>query len=173
VSITREALLAVYDVMMRGATMILNSQEEVQPQVLLFDAKGIFDSNIPSEVVCTMHGSDAGKDALMGLIGMLLEGTIFPGKIAIVAYVSEAWMKTITDGSGLPAGRVSEMPDREEAIVISLHTLKRSYMTMLPIKTVDGKRHVDPVPFEGGALASTEVRGRFARQDPSNKPTIN
>jgi hypothetical protein len=147
---------ALHDRLMRGAVEIVNQEkEEVQPQVFLVlvkDDDTLDIKALPPELVITAHSSIGRKRILQQLI----HGFVRTGDNVFAAQINEVWYVVRKDRDDFKDGPPpSECDDRQEAVMVAIHTKEKTYGTYSEIKTVDGERRLefkdfDPdLPLEG------------------------
>lgn len=174
------ALKAVHDHFMRVAFDICARGEEIAPQLFVVRANSqgrvVKLLALPPGLMGRFMDSDRGKDAFSEFLADLLtEGTALREEILgqmgnepnLLVQINEAWMSTLgKDQSPEGSIRPSRDPNRQEIIVITLHTPERSIPVMHRI--VDKpKRHAErgefPSPEDlthtGGRFAMHEVLG--------------
>lgn len=89
----------------------------------------------------------------------------------IVAVVSEAWLvrKILKKGEKLQLDKGEPMPhahpERQDALIVLLHTADGSYYGHSFIETIDGKRHATLGPMQEG-----ELEGSLAIQHDTTRP---
>lgn len=117
----------------RAAKMVRSGRQH-PPLVII---QRLDDENLHIVDVSDAMGDDAGKDIVASLIDMF---SMHPS-VAVVVFLSEAWMAIEKGGYTADTPRPSEHPDRQECVVVSysLASSKRAMVVHL-IRREPGKK---------------------------------
>lgn len=172
----QDALQAIHDHIVQAPRAVLMAGAEVAPQ--LFILKATVDGKIekmyrmPDRLAGRFFRDDASKNTFAGFLReMFTPGS--PGRKVfqdahkytpnVVVQVNEAWvLRRDKFNPGDPLPRPSESPDREEVLLISIHT--RDYSLPVVHKILAGPRRLEDsgrFHVEDGVTYS----GRFTAQD--------
>jgi len=162
--ISREVLSQVYGQMSAAAASIIDAGNDANPQLLIFSDTGEWLGNVPEDLVGKLHSEmmgSAGKVIVMHFVNQILAH-----RGDIVVHIVEAWAKHYGPEEKdekvaedlAKYKKVSNLPGRTEAMVVTLHTREKSYVGISPVVTgADGKRHVDLQPLHFDAHAEGAV----------------
>lgn len=134
-------------------TRVLASASEISP--IAFIAKGDSVFIIPSATI-PIKDHDQAKEVFAALV----RRAAIEKAADHVLMVSEAWVRQGDPGEtadNVTSGRISEHPNRKDAIVMSLESMKGSWMAVSHLEGMMGSRTFGPIEFQ-----DTSVSGRMS-----------
>lgn len=153
-------LEAVYDEVTPKAIEMFNKNGELPPVLLLVSMEaeegtiGFIDV-VPPELTNMLQRTNGSKNMLMALIASVLHeespvrATLMQAgypRPDLVVHLTEAWcLANAKDVEDLK-GSISEHPERQEALVVAMHTAFGTTTQMLPVEP--GTRQVTYTPYE-------------------------
>jgi hypothetical protein len=184
------ALSGVYQFIAERAVEALRFDGEVLPTLLMMSLppgakEPVAVTVIDPRLVHALQRDGTRKNALMALVRSLLDAA-HPAHASaaeqmgahpnLIAHVSESWLvkKRIDEGGGSLAtfeGSLADHPERTEAIMIALHSLRGTLIGTCPMtRDAAGKASAVIEPLE---IDPTELRGRFAVNEDSRELPAN
>lgn len=180
------ALSGVYQFIAERAVEALEFDGEVVPTLLMMSLppgakEPVAVSAIDPRLVHALQRDGTRKNALMALVRSLLDAA-HPAHVSaaeqmgahpnLIAHVSESWLvkKRIEEGGESLAtfeGSLAEHPERTEAIMVALHSLRGTLIGTCPMtRDADGKPSAVIEPLE---MDIQGYRGRFAVNEDSRE----
>jgi hypothetical protein len=161
--LTPEDLTVVYEAMAEQAIGIVNAGKEASPQLFFFqvddDRPGFFlhVRAVDPKLISVLHAQPntlrVMRHTIAATLGSETTTSPFPLRQSLIdegvrpdiaVHISEVWIaKAVPKDDplrGLPAG---ERLDRMSALAVYVHVKGHTYGEVMPIETVDGKRHVE------------------------------
>ena len=170
--VNRDALEALHASAAGTALALIAAGQELAPMMLLGKVTGNPSEKqtaqimgvLPPEFVNAMQRNGRTKEAFIPLVRAIL----VDGPVDAVIHITEAWVSTLAKDEPEPDAAIARMardgvknePGRGEAMIVTLHTLDGSFMSISPITTdAAGKRHCVLGAFAPPGL---EMSGRLS-----------